>query len=117
MSRSAMSLTGAAIGILIVGGAGGFWWARHTMISGTAPAPAQPGKKVLYWHDPMYPQQRFDKPGKSPFMDMQLVPVYGDGENPSPGVKPSPQLPQHLGVRTAVAERGRLASTLEAVGT
>ncbi|HUP95411.1 MAG TPA: heavy metal-binding domain-containing protein, partial [Burkholderiales bacterium] len=30
------------------------------------------GKKVLYWHDPMVPGQKFDKPGKSPFMDMQL---------------------------------------------
>src|SRR5687767_12650219 len=37
-------------------------------------------KKVLYWHDPMVPGQKFDKPGKSPFMDMQLVPVYADGE-------------------------------------
>lgn len=26
----------------------------------------QTGKKVLYWHDPMVPGQRFDKPGKSP---------------------------------------------------
>ncbi|EHP38539.1 copper/silver efflux system protein CusB precursor, partial [Cupriavidus basilensis OR16] len=26
----------------------------------------------------MVPGQRFDKPGKSPFMDMQLVPVYED---------------------------------------
>ena len=39
-------------------------------------APAE--RKVLYWHDPMVPGQRFDKPGKSPFMDMQLVPVYAD---------------------------------------
>src|SRR5438045_2841729 len=38
-----------------------------------------PGKRVLYWHDPMVPGQKFDKPGKSPFMDMQLVPVYADG--------------------------------------
>src|SRR5258708_7800988 len=37
------------------------------------------GKRVLYWHDPMVPGQKFDKPGKSPFMDMQLVPVYEDG--------------------------------------
>ena len=37
------------------------------------------GRKVLYWHDPMVPGQRFDKPGKSPFMDMMLVPVYADG--------------------------------------
>ena len=26
------------------------------------------------------PQQKFDKPGKSPFMDMQLVPKYADEE-------------------------------------
>src|SRR5256885_7386356 len=38
------------------------------------------GKKVLYWHDPMVPGQKFDKPGKSPFMDMQLVPIYAGGE-------------------------------------
>ena len=34
------------------------------------------GRKVLYWYDPMVPGQRFDKPGKSPFMDMQLVPKF-----------------------------------------
>src|SRR5713101_4456605 len=32
------------------------------------------GKKVLYWHDRMVPGQKFDRPGKSPFMDMHLVP-------------------------------------------
>jgi Cu(I)/Ag(I) efflux system membrane fusion protein len=118
MSRRAMVLSVAAIGILIAGGAGGFWWARHSTMSGAASSAAmQPGKKVLYWHDPMYPQQRFDKPGKSPFMDMQLVPVYSDDESASSGVKVSPQLAQNLGVRTVVAQRGRLDSTLEAVGT
>ena len=35
-------------------------------------------REVLYWYDPMVPDQRFDKPGKSPFMDMQLVPKYAD---------------------------------------
>ena len=25
-------------------------------------------RKVLYWYDPMVPQQHFDKPGKSPFL-------------------------------------------------
>ena len=39
---------------------------------------AATGRKVLYWHDPMVPGQKFDKPGKSPFMDMQLVPVYAE---------------------------------------
>ena len=35
-------------------------------------------RKVLYWYDPMSPTQKFDKPGKSPFMDMDLVPKYAD---------------------------------------
>ena len=39
------------------------------------------GKRVLYWHDPMVPGRRFDQPGKSPFMDMALVPVYEDGSS------------------------------------
>ena len=41
-----------------------------------APAPASGEREVLYWYDPMVPNQRFDKPGKSPFMDMQLVPKF-----------------------------------------
>jgi Cu(I)/Ag(I) efflux system membrane fusion protein len=40
-------------------------------------APAS-GKKVLYWYDPMKPEAHFDKPGKSPFMDMQLEPKYAE---------------------------------------
>src|SRR5438876_9464220 len=44
------------------------------------------GKKILYWHDPMVPGQKFDKPGKSPFMDMQLVPVYAEGDSDTSAV-------------------------------
>lgn len=44
-----------------------------------APAAAKPPtRKVLYWYDPMVPDKHFDKPGKSPFMDMELVPKYAD---------------------------------------
>ncbi len=61
--------------------------APSTATPSTAAAPAGPaqkpgdidpatGRKVLYWHDPMVPGQRFDKPGKSPFMNMMLEPVY-----------------------------------------
>ena len=31
-------------------------------------------RKVLFWYDPMKPDVKFDTPGKSPFMDMYLVP-------------------------------------------
>src|SRR6266702_6315194 len=62
------------------------------------------GRRVLYWHDPMVPGQKFDKPGKSPFMDMQLVPVYAnDADNAGDGGKVdiSPRVQQNLGIRTA----------------
>ena len=39
------------------------------------------GKTVLYWYDPMVADKHFDKPGKSPFMDMQLVPKYKEDSN------------------------------------
>jgi len=75
------------------------------------------GKRVLYWHDPMVPGQRFDKPGKSPFMDMQLVPVYGDGGSDESKVAISSRVQQNLGVRVAEVKTGTLTSTVEAVGS
>src|SRR6266498_1898386 len=46
------------------------------------------GKKVLYWYDPMKPEVHFDHPGKSPFMDMELVPKYAEA-GPAPAVAAS----------------------------
>ena len=65
------------------------------------------GKKILYWHDPMMPAQRFDHPGKAPFMDMQLVPVVEGGADTG-AIEISPRLQQNLGVRTALVARGQL---------
>ncbi len=69
------------------------------------------GRKVLYWHDPMVPGRRFDAPGKSPFMNMMLVPVY-EGDNGGATVSIDPRLQQNLGIRTAKScgARSRLAS-------
>src|SRR5947207_2348754 len=64
------------------------------------------GKKVLYWHDPMVPGQKFDKPGKSPFMDMQLVPMYADSDTDAGRVAISSRVQQNLGVRTAPVKQG-----------
>lgn len=76
----------------------------------------QSGKKVLYWHDPMVPGQRFDKPGKSPFMDMQLAPVYAEGDAGGSGVTIDSRVAQNLGIRTAEVQSGHLGSVLEAPG-
>jgi Cu(I)/Ag(I) efflux system membrane fusion protein len=75
------------------------------------------GKRVLYWHDPMVPGQKFDKPGKSPFMDMQLVPMYSDGGSDESKVAISSRVQQNLGVRVAEVKTGTLTSTVEAVGS
>ncbi|BDB26733.1 efflux RND transporter periplasmic adaptor subunit [Cupriavidus sp. P-10] len=74
------------------------------------------GKKILYWHDPMVPGQRFDKPGKSPFMDMQLVPVYADRDGAGSGVTVDSRVAQNLGIRTAEVKAGRIGAVLEAPG-
>jgi membrane fusion protein, copper/silver efflux system len=75
------------------------------------------GKKVLYWHDPMVPGQKFDRPGKSPFMDMQLVPVYAGGEADEGSVSISPRVQQNLGIRTGEVTKGVLQASVEAVGS
>lgn len=74
-------------------------------------------KKILYWHDPMVPGARFDKPGKSPFMDMPLVPVYANGEAEAGGVTIDPRVQQNLGLRAAEVTRGPLAAAVTAVGS
>jgi membrane fusion protein, copper/silver efflux system len=40
--------------------------------------PGQPGRRVLYWVDPMHPQYKSDRPGIAPDCGMQLEPVYAD---------------------------------------
>ncbi|OGB26676.1 MAG: efflux transporter periplasmic adaptor subunit [Burkholderiales bacterium RIFCSPLOWO2_02_FULL_57_36] len=82
-----------------------------------AGADSETGKKVLYWHDPMVPGHKFDKPGPSPFMDMQLVPVYANDSGDEGTISISPRVQQNLGIRTAEVIRGNLALAVEAVGS
>ncbi|TWC37013.1 Cu(I)/Ag(I) efflux system membrane fusion protein [Pseudomonas sp. SJZ079] len=111
-------LTGLAIAI---GAAGGYWFALSDRNAGPSSvntrAAVTPDKgEVLYWYDPMYPQQKFDQPGKSPFMDMQLVPRYADEGGDSAAVTIDSSITQNLGMRLAPVTRGTLSNSLEAVG-
>ncbi len=75
---------------------------------------------VLYWYDPMRPDQHFDKPGKSPFMDMQLVPKKAEGggiSSDTGGVSVNARMAQNLGIRTALVERGTTAASITVAGT
>ncbi|MFL6602522.1 MAG: efflux RND transporter periplasmic adaptor subunit [Steroidobacteraceae bacterium] len=116
---------GLIVGVGVLGAAGGYWFARHgsgqtdvmrPATQGNSAGPGSSDRPALYWYDPMVPNQHFDKPGKSPFMDMQLVPKYADEGGASGGVQISPNIVQNLGLRTAPVELGRLSQPIEAVG-
>src|SRR5258708_17567176 len=120
-------------GAAAAGGYGGYWLggSRGMDMAGTPSATGgasgaaqkagdidpKTGKKVLYWHDPMVPGQKFDKPGKSPFMDMQLVPMYEDGGGSAGGVSVDARMQQSLCVRTAEVTKGAVTPVVEAVGS
>lgn len=79
------------------------------------------GKKVLYWYDPMVPGKKFENPGKSPFMDMELVPKYADeADSGMSGGKPvvsiSAENIQKMGVRTEKVAKSTVGGGLRATG-
>jgi len=130
MKHKTMILALATVGVVGTSGYGLYRLGLHQGMNATkgdtpATASAQStdkvdpstGKKVLYWHDPMVPGPKFDKPGKSPFMDMQLVPVYADEAGDEGKVSISPRVQQNLGIRTAEVTKGNLTSAIEAVGS
>ncbi len=78
-------------------------------------------KKILYWYDPMVPDKHFDKPGKSPFMDMDLVPKYASVEvnntaDTSPAVSVNHTMQQQLGIRSEPAQREEMSIVVRASG-
>lgn len=98
-----------------VAAAAGYYAGKH---GHAVPASAQASeRKVLYWYDPMMPGQRFDKPGKSPFMDMDLVPRYADEATETGGVTVSARQQQNLGIKTAGVERKTLSYQFDAFAT
>jgi Cu(I)/Ag(I) efflux system membrane fusion protein len=77
---------------------------------------ARSERAISYWVAPMDPSFRRDTPGQSP-MGMDLVPVYADDVDATPGVvKIDPTIVNNLGVRTAVAEHGSLSRRINTVG-
>jgi membrane fusion protein, copper/silver efflux system len=113
MSRRMTILGAAAIGALLIVTVGGYHFWRQPPAS--AMEEDKSGRRILYWYDPMVPQQHFKQPGKSPFMDMQLLPKYAD-EAQADGVAISNTVIQNLGIRLAPARKSAFANALSAVG-
>ena len=128
MKRAALVSSLLAAGLILA--AGGYAVGRFArqephaaMAAASSPASAVASgeRKVLYWHDPMVPGPRFDKPGKSPFMDMDLVPVYAEPSSErageTTGVVVSPAVQHNLGLRTASVRRAEVRPSFDALGT
>ena len=108
-------LTLGAGTLALIAGLTGYGRARLT--PAVPPPAATVSHPVLYWYDPMVPTQHFDKPGKSPFMDMQLVAKYaGEADAAAAGIRIDPAKIQNLGVRYATVERGSLEADETAAG-
>ncbi len=97
---------------------------RATMRS----AATAPGRRVLYYVDPMHPAYTSDKPGVAPDCGMTLEPVYADdatapnaeAETAVAGVrgaiKISPERQQLIGVKFAIAELNDQTRSIRTVG-
>lgn len=113
-----IAATTVVVVLIAAAGATGYYFAMRSMPeSSSVSMDSMSKRKVLYWYDPMRPEVHFDQPGKSPFMDMQLLPKYadaGDGENI---VRIDPAVVQNLGMRTQPAKVGRLSNILQVPGT
>jgi len=127
MKPGAVAAVAVVVGLVAAGAGYALATWRHAADTVHATAPAEPaghpasaasaeGRKVLYWYDPMKPEARFDKPGKSPFMDMDLVPRYAD-EATTGGVQVDPRLTQSLGLRLAPVTREAVSTSIDAAGT
>lgn len=99
----------------------GTWLGFRTGSRQTQPA----GRKILYWHDPMHPSYKSDKPGIAPDCGMQLEPVYEDGVPNAPAgesvmapgtVHIGPEKQQLIGLRVGTVERVSGTYTVRVLG-
>ena len=95
--------------------------AGHAMQNAaTQPSPAKGERKILYWHDPMHPSYRSDKPGIAPDCGMQLVPVYDETvtvvlQGPPGTVRLTQEKQQLIGVKLGKVESRSIDKSVRAV--
>ncbi len=124
MTTEMIKRAALAVVLAAASGASGYWLSQHRAKSdipshavSSSGLTTNDSRKVLYWYDPMSPTQHFDKPGKSPFMNMDLVPKYADGVGADNSVRIDPLLTQNTGIKFATVERGSLNTGIDAAGS
>ena len=103
-------LAAVALLVVLLAGVTGYWLASGSEQAATDTS----GRRILYWYDPMLPDERYPGPGKSS-MGMDLIPKYA-GEAADGGVIVSPSVMQNLGIRLARVETRDIAATVRSVG-
>jgi RND family efflux transporter MFP subunit len=75
-----------------------------------AAARQQPDRRILYYHDPMHPSYRSDRPGIAPDCNMALTPVYADE------VRVTEDQAAAIGLRTEAAREEAASGEVRTVG-
>ena len=101
----------------LIAGGGGYYLGQS---GNTGPSATAPARKILYYYDPMVPQERYDDPDALSSMGMKTQPKYADegvvaGE--APGITVNPAAMQNLGIRVVAAKMGSLAPALNVTGS
>lgn len=93
-------------------------WALPGPSSPAAPEPATPGpgKAIAYYTCSMHPSVKSQQPGTCPICSMDLVPVTTE-EVRTGIIRLDAERRQTIGVKTALAERRSLHTTLRTAGT
>jgi Cu(I)/Ag(I) efflux system membrane fusion protein len=105
----------------IAAGAGGFYWYAHRPETVAAPASAEqsestsPGRKILYYRNPMGFPDTSPVPKKDP-MGMDYIPVYADEQDDPNTVKVSLDKIQRAGVRTEKVTSLPITRTVRGIG-
>jgi len=116
LQRSQLAAAFAAVAL--AAGGGGYYLAISRAPEAASSA-TDPGRKPLYYYDPMVPQEHYDNPESLSSMGMKTVPKYADesgGSGAAPGVSIDPSAMQNLGIRLATATTGTLAGSLDVTG-
>ncbi|MGQ9632964.1 MAG: efflux RND transporter periplasmic adaptor subunit [Bryobacteraceae bacterium] len=98
-------------------------WYGHGRWYGSSHAPEEhgepaPGKLILYYHCPMHPDYKSDKPGSCPICGMHLEPVYAGEkpEAPAGGASIPPEQQQRYGIVVGQPTLETATLTVRALG-
>lgn len=118
-TQTACWRAGILAAVLIAGG-GGYWFGGRSDDAENGGATKAPSRKILYYYDPMVPQEHYADPGALSSMGMRTQPKYAaeSGNNgEAPGVTVNPAAMQNLGVRVVAAKIGSLVNMFNVTGS